>query len=127
MENTINERNVLNACNHPNILKLFGTFKDNSYLYFMTELCLNADLYSLLRKNKCFDEDQSRFYAANVFLAFEYLHANQIIFRDLKPENVLMDSRGYLKLIDFGFSKRLARSADKAHTVCGTPEYLSPE
>lgn len=120
----MNERNILNACEHPNILKLYATFKDNSNLYLMTEVCLHSDLYSLLKKNQHFDEKQAQFYAANVFLAFEYLHVNRIIFRDLKPENVMIAPNGYLKIIDFGFSKRLN---GLTKTMCGTPDYLSPE
>lgn len=90
----------------------------------MTELCLHADLYTLIKRNHGFNETQAKFYAANVFLAFEYLHANKVIFRDLKPENVMIGANGYLKLIDFGFAKRIH---GLTRTLCGTPDYLSPE
>lgn len=91
----------------------------------MLELCQYSDLYSLLKSNFHFDEPLARFYAANVFLALEYLHANMIVFRDLKPENVLIAANGYLKLIDFGFAKRIGTHLTS--TICGTPDYLSPE
>lgn len=92
----------------------------------MIDACLNSDLYELLKDRKVFDERSARFYAANIFLALEYLHANNVIFRDLKLENVLVESNGYLKLIDFGFSKRLDRTG-RTRTLCGTPDYISPE
>lgn len=124
VSHTINERNILSACMHPNIIKLFQCFKDNTNIYLIIELTCHGDLYSLLKQNKNFSEEQSKFYAGNIFLAFEYLHANNIIYRDLKPENILVARNGYLKLTDFGFAKRVN---NKTYTLCGTPDYLSPE
>lgn len=124
IDHTINERNIIQACDHPNIVKLYCSFKDNSYIYFITDLHCHSDLYSVLKRSKGFDEDHSRFYAANIFLALEYLHINDIIYRDLKPENILITSNGYLKLTDFGFAKRIEGLTS---TMCGTPDYISPE
>jgi hypothetical protein len=126
VSHTVNERNILYACKHPNIIKFYGSFKDTSYVYFVMTLYCNGDLYSLLKSKRSFDESQARFYAANVFLAFEYLHINNVLYRDLKPENVLLDSNGYLKLTDFGFAKRVKKN-QLTKTMCGTPDYLSPE
>lgn len=124
---TINERNILQACHHPNIVRYFGSFQDNSYVYFVMDLYCNSDLYQFLKTcRKGISESHAKFYAANVFLALEYLHLNQVIFRDLKPENVLMASNGYLKLTDFGFAKFLDHH-QLTKTICGTPDYLSPE
>ena len=64
------------------------------------------------------------FYAASVVLVLEYLHDRKVAYRDLKPENLLFDERGYLKLVDFGFAKEVHT---KTWTLCGTPEYLAPE
>jgi protein kinase A len=66
----------------------------------------------------------SRFYASQIISIFEYLHSKNIIYRDLKPENVLIDRTGYLKLTDFGFAKIVD---GRTYTLCGTPEYLAPE
>ena len=74
-----------------------------------------------------FDESRSRFYAAEMILALGCLHSNGIIYRDLKPENVILDSEGHLKLTDFGLSKLQTTSDQITYTFCGTPEYLAPE
>jgi len=90
------------------------------------EFCSGGELFNLLLKKKKFTEEQTRFYAAQIVLSMEYLHAKDIIYRDLKPENVLIDNYGYIRITDFGLSKRGAIGED-AHSVCGTPEYLAPE
>ncbi|XP_068154174.1 cAMP-dependent protein kinase catalytic subunit 2 isoform X3 [Drosophila tropicalis] len=71
-----------------------------------------------------FNEKQSRFYGTQVLLALEYMHRMNLMYRDLKPENILIDCKGYLKLTDFGFTKRVD---SRTSTLCGTPEYLAPE
>lgn len=74
--------------------------------------------------HKRFPNPVAKFYAAEVTLALEYLHSRNIIYRDLKPENLLLDRHGHLKITDFGFAKRVP---DKTWTLCGTPDYLAPE
>ena len=81
-------------------------------------------VFTILRERQKFDEPTSRFYGANVAAAFEYLHERKIVYRDLKPENLLLDGKGYLKVVDFGFAKEIT---DRTWTLCGTPEYLAPE
>ena len=76
---------------------------------------------------KKFDEQTTRFYAAEILLAVEYLHKKSIIYRDLKPENILLDSEGHIRISDFGLSKILYSSNQKTYSFCGTPEYIAPE
>lgn len=78
-----------------------------------------------LKKLKRFEENLSKFYAAQVTFAFEYLHHNGIVHRDLKPENVLIGQDGYLQLCDFGFCKKIDQN--RTYTLCGTPDYIAPE
>ena len=91
------------------------------------EPCLGGELWTVLRDRRNFDEDTTRFYTACVIEAFSYLHSRHIIYRDLKPENMLLDEFGYVKLTDFGFAKRLYPPGSKTWTFCGTPDYVSPE
>ena len=65
-----------------------------------------------------------RFFGAQVTLIFDYLHSLDVVYRDLKPENLLLDPKGYMKLTDFGFAKIVT---NRTYTLCGTPEYLAPE
>lgn len=86
-----------------------------------------GELFYHLRKETKFSEARAKFYAAEIILALECLHSNGIIYRDLKPENVILDQWGHLKLTDFGLSKLQKQSNNMTYTFCGTPEYLAPE
>jgi len=124
-EHIINEKRVLIALTEcPFIIKLFATFKDVESVYFLLEPVLGGELFSLLRDRSAFDEQTSAFYAACVVEAFGHMHSKHIIYRDLKPENLLLSSNGYLKITDFGFAKFVS---DRTWTLCGTPDYLAPE
>ncbi|TPP62946.1 cGMP-dependent protein kinase [Fasciola gigantica] len=125
-EHVLNERNILFETKSEFIVKLWKTFKDDKYVYMLLEACLGGELWTVLRDQYFFSESTTQFYVACVVEALDYLHKRGIIFRDLKPENLLLDAAGYCKLTDFGFSKKLP-PATKTWTFCGTPEYMAPE
>lgn len=126
-QHIINEKRIMLESNSAFIVKLYRTFKDEKYLYMLMESCLGGELWTVLRDRRSFDEDTTKFYTACVIEAFSYLHSRHIIYRDLKPENMLLDEIGYVKLTDFGFAKRLYPPGSKTWTFCGTPDYVSPE
>ncbi|XP_011550111.2 cGMP-dependent protein kinase, isozyme 1-like [Plutella xylostella] len=121
-----NEKNILFSCQNEFICRLYRTFKDNKYLYFLMEPVLGGDVWTILQKHRFFPENTARFMAACVIEAFQYLHSKDIVYRDLKPENLMLDERGYIKLVDFGFAKQLTPNT-KTWTFAGTPEYVAPE
>ena len=97
-------------------------------LYFVLDYCAGGELFFHLGREGRFEEDRARFYAAQIVLALEHLHSLNVIYRDLKPENVLLDHHGNVRLTDFGLSKENVAGTDSgAHSFCGTPEYLAPE
>jgi protein kinase A len=124
VEHTNDERRMLADVKHPFLITLWGTFQDSKNLYMVMDFVEGGELFSLLRKSGRFPNPVAKFYAAEVTLALEYLHSKNIIYRDLKPENLLLDRHGHLKITDFGFAKRVP---DKTWTLCGTPDYLAPE
>ncbi|SPO01096.1 probable cAMP-dependent protein kinase [Cephalotrichum gorgonifer] len=124
VEHTNDERKMLAEVKHPFLITLWGTFQDSKNLYMVMDFVEGGELFSLLRKSGRFPNPVAKFYAAEVTLALEYMHSKNIIYRDLKPENLLLDRHGHLKITDFGFAKRVP---DKTWTLCGTPDYLAPE
>ncbi|NXW64626.1 KGP2 kinase, partial [Eurystomus gularis] len=110
----------------PFIVGFFGTFRDGQYVYLLLEFCQGGELWTKLREVRCFEEPVAVFCCACVVEALEYLHGRGIVYRDLKPENLMLDQRGYVKLVDFGFAKELGQG-EKTFSFCGTPEYLAPE
>uniref|UniRef100_A0A1I7W2Q8 Protein kinase domain-containing protein n=1 Tax=Loa loa TaxID=7209 RepID=A0A1I7W2Q8_LOALO len=97
---------------------------DGQNLYILFEYISGGELFSYLRNVQKFPVVTARFYACEVILALEYLHSKNIVYRDLKPENLMLTEIGHLKLTDFGFAKIVN---DMTNTLCGTPEYLAPE
>ncbi|XP_003974704.1 cGMP-dependent protein kinase 2 isoform X1 [Takifugu rubripes] len=125
-EHIHSERKILAEARSPFIVKLYRTFKDNKYVYMLLEACLGGEVWSLLRDRGNFEEPTAKFCVGCVTEAFDYLHRKGILYRDLKPENLLLDAEGYIKLVDFGFAKKI-RCGQKTWTFCGTPEYVAPE
>jgi serine/threonine protein kinase len=124
--NVMNEKNVMASCNHPFVLRLFQTFKDSKRLYMLLEFVQGGELFSVIHKpdRDGIPDAHAKFYGLGVLLALAHLHSKEIAYRDMKPENCLIDKDGYPKLVDFGFAKVIT---GKSFTLCGTPEYLAPE
>ena len=124
IEHIKNERDILVSISHPNIVQVYGTFQDECNFYIVLEYIPGGDVFIHLRTMVRFDVDVARFYAAEILLAIQYLHRSNIVYRDLKPENLVFTSNGHVKLIDFGFAKQIE---DRTYSLCGTPEYMAPE
>lgn len=90
----------------------------------LLDYACGGELFSLLRREGRFANDVALFFGTEIVLAFEYLHSMDIAYWDLKPENLLVDKDGHVRITDFGFAKIVK---DKTYTLCGTPEYLAPE
>jgi len=124
VDHIASEKAILLTLKHPFIVNMYGCFHDSRYLYLLLEYVVGGEFFTHLRKAGRFDNDTSRFYAAQISSIFEYCHSKNIIYRDLKPENILLNIDGYLKLTDFGFAKVIEY---RTYTLCGTPEYIAPE
>ncbi|ORY51050.1 Pkinase-domain-containing protein [Rhizoclosmatium globosum] len=123
LHHTKSERQILSQLNHHFIVTLHYAFQTPTKLYLILQYAPGGDLFRYLAKEVMFKEPTAAFYVGEILLALEHLHELGIIYRDLKPENVLLDSEGHILLTDFGLSK----VALETKTVCGTIEYMAPE
>eukprot|EP00831_Metopus_contortus_P025916 TRINITY_DN2218_c0_g1_i7.p1 TRINITY_DN2218_c0_g1~~TRINITY_DN2218_c0_g1_i7.p1 ORF type:complete len:340 (+),score=18.65 TRINITY_DN2218_c0_g1_i7:216-1235(+) len=124
VDHIISECCILGMIDHPFIVKLYGVMHDECYLSMVMDFVQGGELFTYLREVNIISINQAKFFAGHIVSIFEYLHSKNIIYRDLKPENLLIDNQGYLKLTDFGFAKVCE---GRTYTLCGTPEYLAPE
>jgi len=128
VEHTKTERQVLSKVNSPFLASLHYSFQTVKYLYFVMDFINGGEVFHHLSIDKRFPEERAKFYAAEIVIGLGYLHANGVIYRDLKPENLLLDYQGHIVITDFGLSKEgLLDPTDTTKTFCGTPEYLAPE
>lgn len=126
VEYTKAERQILEDVRHPFIVKLFYAFQDHSKLYLILEYAEGGELWTHLETEKMFSEQVAAFYIGELVLALSHLHSQGIIYRDLKPENCLLDRDGHLVITDFGISK-VAEDGAECASFCGTAEYMCPE
>ncbi|KAK8723899.1 hypothetical protein OTU49_011590 [Cherax quadricarinatus] len=117
---------VANSVRHPFLVNLFACYQTESHVCFVMEYAAGGDLMMHIHAD-VFDEPRAVFYAACVVLGLQYLHDNKIIYRDLKLDNLLLDTEGYVKIADFGLCKEGMGYGDRTGTFCGTPEFLAPE
>jgi len=126
----VRERDLLASVSHPAVVQLAASFQDARRVFLLLEPALGGELFALIHMLGRFDEHHARFYAASVADVLGHLHDEcGIVYRDLKPENLLLDGAGHIKLCDFGLAKRLRAGCGcvRTTTICGTPEYLAPE
>ena len=126
VECTLLEKNILQSLDYPFLVGMVFCFQTEERVYFVLPFIQGGELFQHLRKYKYFPEKNVKFYASIIGLSLEYLHKKGIVYRDIKPENILLEKDGYLKLIDFGMAKIL-KEDEKTNSFCGTPEYLAPE
>ena len=125
-EGVIREKNILANIDHPFLLKMWASYQDENQLYMLLDLIQGGELYTVLHTETRHGVSNADavFYAACVLEGLVHLHDRNIAYRDLKPENALIDSQGYCIVVDYGFAKVVTK---KTFTLCGTPEYLAPE
>lgn len=129
IEQTKTERSILESINrHPFVVKLYYAFQDHEKLYLILEYAQGGELFEHLRTERMFPEETAAFYMAEMVLALEHLHHTVgVVYRDLKPENCLLDSEGHLLLTDFGLSKEAVDGEHACKSMTGTVEYMAPE
>ena len=129
VEQTKTERAILESINcHPFVVKLYYAFQDQEKLYLILEYAQGGELFTHLASERMFPEDTASFYMAEMVLALEHLHQTVgVVYRDLKPENCLLDAEGHLLLTDFGLSKVALDGQDRCNSILGTIEYMAPE
>lgn len=135
VEHTMSEREIMAMIRSKFVLRLRYAFQSPKKLYMVTDYCAGGELFFHLKKMRRLSEGMMRFYVAELSMALHHLHSHNIIYRDMKPENVLIDRFGHVKLTDFGLSKVLkpfiaedgSTKYTQPKTFCGTPEYLAPE
>jgi serine/threonine protein kinase len=121
------EKYIMQTIDHPYIVKLHYAFQTKDKLYLVMDLLSGGELFEHLSNAGRFPEDRCRLYGAEVASALDHVHKHNIIYRDLKPENLVLDAQGHVVLTDFGLAKMNMQANGQTYTFCGTPEYVAPE
>jgi cGMP-dependent protein kinase len=118
------EKNVLLKVDHPFIMKMVKYLKNENYIFFIEEYINGKELWEVIRDIGLLSKEQTQFYSASILCAIDYLHKKKIIYRDIKPENIMVTETSYIKVIDFGTVKEIN---ERTSTIIGTPHYMAPE
>lgn len=118
------ERGILEELRHQLMVNYYGSLEDQDYIYLVLEYLPRGDLFHLMKRRRL-KTKEIRFFAMEVAVALKSLHEDHIVYRDLKPENVMLHESGHIRLIDFGFAKKLV--SERTSSVLGSPEYMAPE
>lgn len=118
------ERDVLLKVDHPFIMKMVKYLKNENYIFYLMEYIKGKELWEVIRDIGLLNKEQTQFYGGSMILAIDYLHKKKIIYRDIKPENIMVTDIGYIKIIDFGTVKEIK---DRTSTIIGTSHYMAPE
>nr|CAH69748.1 cGMP-dependent protein kinase 13-3 [Paramecium tetraurelia] len=121
------EKQVLSTINFPFLMQFYKSMKDQNYIYFLVEFIKGMELFDAIREIGLLTTVDSQFYIGSLLICVEYLHKLQIIYRDIKPENIMVDEKGYLRMIDMGTAKFLNQKSIRTYTIIGTPHYMAPE
>eukprot|EP00931_Biecheleriopsis_adriatica_P070739 TRINITY_DN4452_c0_g2_i1.p1 TRINITY_DN4452_c0_g2~~TRINITY_DN4452_c0_g2_i1.p1 ORF type:complete len:1125 (-),score=272.13 TRINITY_DN4452_c0_g2_i1:99-3242(-) len=125
LQNVANERSVMALLDSDFIVRLYSTYQDPTYVYFLQECVLGGELFDVYCDNSLFGSlSHAKFYIGCVILGLAHMHSKRVIYRDLKLENCLLDSQGYVKLADMGIAKLVL---GKTYTICGTADFFAPE
>ncbi|KAG1928732.1 RAC-beta serine/threonine-protein kinase [Pimephales promelas] len=125
---TLTENRVLQNSKHPFLTGLKYSFQTHDRLCFVMEYANGGELFFHLSRDRVFSEERAKFYGAEIVSALDYLHSERnVVYRDLKLENLMLDKDGHIKITDFGLCKEGITDGATMKTFCGTPEYLAPE
>ncbi|EDR03567.1 uncharacterized protein LACBIDRAFT_191474 [Laccaria bicolor S238N-H82] len=121
------EIKIHKSLQHPNIVNFQECFEDDDNVYMTLELCPSGSLMDMLRRRRRFSEPESRFFMVQLIGACHYMHAHQVIHRDLKLGNLFLDGNMNIKVGDFGLAALIENPGERKKTICGTPNYIAPE
>ncbi|KXN83099.1 Cell cycle serine/threonine-protein kinase CDC5/MSD2 [Leucoagaricus sp. SymC.cos] len=121
------EIKIHRSLEHPNIVRFHDCFEDGENVYMTLELCPSGSLMDMLRRRRRFTEPEARFFMVQLIGACNYMHTHQVIHRDLKLGNLLLDGNMNIKVADFGLAALIENPGERKKTICGTPNYIAPE